>query len=90
MKTIYQDDSPQSCVPRLALKPEAAATALSMCRSTLDKNTAPKGLCIPSYRIGTRVFYPVALLQEWQATQVALQQDAAQPLDAAMQTTEAE
>ncbi len=73
MKSIYRDDKTPSEVPRLALKPDEAAPALGMCRSTLDKNTAPQGLCIPCYRIGTRVFYPVALIEKWQAEQVALQ-----------------
>ena len=76
MKSIYQNEKPTSEVPRLALKPEEAAEALGMCRSTLDKNTDPKGLCIPCYRIGTRIFYPVSPLEEWQVEQIAKQREA--------------
>ena len=75
MKSIYEKQDLGPEVPRLALKPDEAAEALGMCRSTLDKNTAPRGLCIPAYRIGTRLFYPITPLEEWQVEQVAKQQE---------------
>lgn len=48
----------------LALSPRDAAKCLSISERTLWSATAPRGP-IPAVKLGNRVLYPVAGLQEW-------------------------
>jgi excisionase family DNA binding protein len=48
----------------LALSPKEAASSLGISERTLWASTAPRGP-IPSVKLGNRVLYPVAGLQEW-------------------------
>jgi hypothetical protein len=48
----------------LALSPREAAKSLSISERTLWASTQPRGP-IPSIKLGNRVLYPVAGLQEW-------------------------
>ena len=48
----------------LALSPREAAKSLGISERTLWAATAPRGP-IPSVKLGNRVLYPVAGLQEW-------------------------
>jgi hypothetical protein len=66
---LRRPESP--AVPRLALNSAEAATALSISEPTL------RGLDLPRVRIGSRVLYSVALLEQW------LRERAERPADAA-------
>ncbi|MDC0273373.1 helix-turn-helix domain-containing protein [Planctomycetaceae bacterium] len=48
----------------LALSPHEAAKSLSISERTLWASTQPRGP-IPAVKLGNRVLYPVAGLQEW-------------------------
>ena len=54
-------------IPRIGLRPEEAAQALGVSRSTLDAITADETSAIPVARFGRCVLYPVAPLAEWLA-----------------------
>jgi len=60
-------------VPRLSLRPEEAAAAIGISRSTLDEWT--KGGRVPHFRHGSVVLYPVKKLSEWLHDEVNLQND---------------
>jgi len=74
MKTIYRDSELAPPIPKLLLRPDQAAEALQMCRSTLERNFYPHGARIPYFRIGTRIFLQVSALEEWARKQTAKQQ----------------
>lgn len=72
MKSIYPEQ-PRPLIPRTALSPAEAAASIGMSRRFLDDNLDPKGLRIPNFRIGSRVFIPISLLESWMAEQAGSQ-----------------
>ncbi len=65
MMKMYENDKHKPAIPRVLLKPEEAAESLGICRSTLDKNLHPNGMCIPHFRSGSRVCFSVRALDDW-------------------------
>jgi len=74
MKSIYPDQ-PAPELPRLALRPKEAATALGMSEKSLWSLTQPRG-SLPCVRHGSRVCYYVHQLQAWADEELARQQRA--------------
>jgi hypothetical protein len=68
-------DEPAPTIPRLALKPAEAAKALSISEKSLSNYTMPHGP-IPCLRLGSRVLYPVNLLQDFLSREATYQQQA--------------
>ncbi len=73
MKELYPTKSDPE-IPKLFLRPDQAAEATQMCRSTLERNLYPRGARIPYFRIGTRLFFQVSALEDWGRFQNAKQQ----------------
>ncbi len=75
MKELYPTKSVSDPeIPKLFLRPDQAAEATQMCRSTLERNLYPHGARIPYFRIGTRLFFQVSALEGWGKLQIAKQQ----------------
>ena len=71
---LYGKKIQDSAIPRVLLRPEEAAFALGVSRSTLDKNLYPNGACVPYFRLGTRLLFALDDLIRWAHEQTLQQQ----------------
>jgi len=68
-----RDEQPANDLGKLALGKQAAADALDVSVSTLDRHTYPRG-DLRAVKLDGRVLYPVSELQRWIAERLATQE----------------
>jgi hypothetical protein len=75
MQTIYKDNDSASVIPKLALKPAEACKALGISSKGLWNLSTPRGP-LPCLKLGSRVLYPIHLLQEFLSREATRQKEA--------------